>query len=63
MLSLLAIASPKRIREISDRPNWKITAKGVGGQRFTHAAIFYCFCAVKLIQSHFGSRRVYRDNM
>lgn len=55
MLSLLAIASPKRIREISDRPNWKITAKGVGGQRFTHAAIFYCFCAVKLIQSHFGS--------
>lgn len=45
MLSLLAIASPKRIREISDRPNWKITAKGVGGQRFTHAAIFYCFFA------------------
>lgn len=60
MLSLLAIASPKRIREISDRPNWKITAKGVGGQRFTHAAIFYCFCAVKLIQSHFGSWWVYR---
>lgn len=55
MLSLLAIASPKRISEISDRPNWKITAKGVGGQRFTHAGIFYCFCAVKLIQSHFGS--------
>lgn len=29
-LSLLAIASPKRIREISDGPNWKITIKGGG---------------------------------
>lgn len=28
MLSLLAIASPKRIREISDRTNWKITIEG-----------------------------------
>lgn len=43
MLSLLAIASPKRIREISDRPNWKITVKGVGGRRFIQAGIFHVF--------------------
>lgn len=43
VLSLLAIASPKRIREISDRTNWKITMRegGQGGGLYQQQLLFF----------------------
>lgn len=49
VLSLLAIASPKRIREISDRTNWKITMQEEGRGRKgdgLHEQFFVLLCFV-----------------
>lgn len=43
VLSLLAIASAKRIREISDRTNWKITMRGGKGGGSTSSGFFFSF--------------------
>lgn len=41
---MLAIASPKRIREISDRTNWKITIEGGWKGDGLYEMVFFFLC-------------------